>query len=93
MDAANPHTPFQRIHSPPQYSSRRQTHASPRQIAIVEWRHEIEVSDSEGVREGGCGNVSVVNYMVDSRIPSEGSAADACRISAVWLINLLTNIK
>lgn len=81
------------IHSPPQCNSQHQTHASPRQIIIVEWRPEIEVSVSEGVREGGCGNVPVVNYTVDSRIPSEGSAADACCISTVRLINLLTNTK
>lgn len=39
---------FERIHSPPQCRSRRRVDASPRQIVIVEWRPEIEVSAAEG---------------------------------------------
>lgn len=91
-DAARPHMPFpfccHRTAPRP-----RQTHASPRQIVIIERRPEIEVSVCARVSEGGCGNVPVVNYTLDSRIPSEASAAAARRISAAWLINLLTNIK
>lgn len=41
-------TPLERIHSPPQHRSRRQIDASPRQIVIVEWRPEMEVSAAEG---------------------------------------------
>lgn len=79
-------------------TSRCQIDASLRRIVIVErWRPGMEVSVTEGegwgLREGGCGNVPVVNYMADSHIPSDGFAADGCRTSAAWLINPLTHIK
>lgn len=43
-------TPLECIHSPPQYRSHSQHRidASLRQIVIVEWRPEIEVSAAEG---------------------------------------------
>lgn len=43
-------TPLERVHSPPQYRSpsQQQIDASLRQIVIVEWRPEIEVSAAEG---------------------------------------------
>lgn len=68
-----------RIHSPPQHSSQCQTRIS----AAASYCRAAFWNRGQRVRGGGCRNVLVVNYTLDSCIPPGGSATDACPPSAV----------